>query len=333
MDCAGLIRVNYYEHHLGDWAAATGHLTWDEDMAYTRLLRAYYHHEKAIPEGQQYRLAKASTPAQRKAVDQVLAEFFDLRDGHHHQKRADAEITRYREKEPDREAKKDNERERQRRTRERRKELFNLLRESGIVPAYDAPMHELQTLASRVMSRDVTQPVTRDITATQHQTPDTRHQTPNPEQPPPRTPEGVGGGGEALHAEAVEAAQPTAAGAVCRALRQAGMADTNPGHPRLLALLDAGATEAEFTGFAPQAIAKGAGFAWVLGAVEGERKRAKQTAELAHQGVMPQAGLRGHDAKVASMARFFEPKQRASGPAPLALVEVIEPEEPRGIAR
>jgi uncharacterized protein YdaU (DUF1376 family) len=90
--------LNYYEHHLGDWAAATGHLTWDEDMAYTRLLRAYYHHEKAIPEGQQYRLAKASTPGQRKAVDQVLSEFFELRDGHYHQKRADAEISRYQDK-------------------------------------------------------------------------------------------------------------------------------------------------------------------------------------------------------------------------------------------
>lgn len=90
--------MNYYEHHLGDWAAATGHLTWDEDMAYTRLLRAYYHHERAIPEGQQYRLAKASTPAQRKAVDQVLAEFFTLIDGHHHQKRADAEIARCQDK-------------------------------------------------------------------------------------------------------------------------------------------------------------------------------------------------------------------------------------------
>ncbi|MFN7609349.1 MAG: DUF1376 domain-containing protein, partial [bacterium] len=75
--------MNYYEHHLGDWAAATGHLTWDEDMAYTRLLRAYYHHEKPIAEGQQYRLAKASTPVQRRAVDQVLQEFFELRDGHY----------------------------------------------------------------------------------------------------------------------------------------------------------------------------------------------------------------------------------------------------------
>jgi uncharacterized protein YdaU (DUF1376 family) len=67
-------------------------------MAYTRLLRAYYHAERAIPEGQQYRLAKASTPAQRKAVDAVLAEFFTLTDGAFHQKRADAEIDRYQDK-------------------------------------------------------------------------------------------------------------------------------------------------------------------------------------------------------------------------------------------
>jgi uncharacterized protein YdaU (DUF1376 family) len=90
--------VNYYEHHLGDWAAATGHLTWDEDMAYTRLLRAYYHAEKAIPQGQQYRLAKATTPAQRRAVDAVIAEFFALVDGAFHQKRAEAEISRFQDK-------------------------------------------------------------------------------------------------------------------------------------------------------------------------------------------------------------------------------------------
>ena len=94
----GVCGLNYYEHHLGDWAAATGHLSWDEDMAYTRLLRAYYHHERAIPDGQQYRLAKASTPAQPKAVDQGLAEVCELRDGHHHQKRADAEVARYQDK-------------------------------------------------------------------------------------------------------------------------------------------------------------------------------------------------------------------------------------------
>jgi uncharacterized protein YdaU (DUF1376 family) len=90
--------VNYYEHHLGDWAAATAHLTWDEDTAYSRLLRAYYHTEQPIPAGQQYRLARASTPAQRKAVDAVLAEFFTLADGAYRQKRADAEIARFQDK-------------------------------------------------------------------------------------------------------------------------------------------------------------------------------------------------------------------------------------------
>ena len=90
--------MNYYEHHLGDWAASTSHLTWDEDMAYTRLLRAYYHAEKAIPEGQQYRLAKAATPSQRRAVESVLAEFFTLEAGLYRQKRADAEIAKYHDK-------------------------------------------------------------------------------------------------------------------------------------------------------------------------------------------------------------------------------------------
>lgn len=90
--------MNYYEHHIGDYAAATAHLSWDEDMAYTRLLRAYYHQEKGIPEGQQYRLARASTPAQRRAVDAVIAEFFMLVDGVHLQKRAEAEIDRFKDK-------------------------------------------------------------------------------------------------------------------------------------------------------------------------------------------------------------------------------------------
>ena len=77
---------------------------------------------------------------------------------------------------------------------------------------------------------------------------------------------------------------PTPAGSVCMAMRQAGIADTNPGHPRLLALLQAGATKAEFVGFAPAAIAKGAGFAWILGAVEGERTRAASTNPGLHRG-------------------------------------------------
>lgn len=92
--------MNYYAHHLGDYAAATSHLSWDEDMAYTRLLRAYYQHEKPLPLDvkELCRLARATSSAQRKALDSVLHEFFvQLEDGWH-QKRCDEEIARYQEK-------------------------------------------------------------------------------------------------------------------------------------------------------------------------------------------------------------------------------------------
>lgn len=148
--------MNYYEHHLGDWAAATGHLSWDEDMAYTRLLRAYYHHEKAIADGQQYRLSKAATPAQRKAVDQVLVEFFELREGHYHQNRADKEIARYLDKQ--RKAKSSAET-RWKHTERNAKASPNAMRTHSEGNAL--------------------------------QTPDTRHQTPEPQnQTPPIPPEG-----------------------------------------------------------------------------------------------------------------------------------------------
>ena len=84
--------MNYYPHHIGDYAKDTGHLSWDEDMAYTRLLRAYYSREGAIPQDQTYRLARASTGQQKKAVDSVLAEFFTLESDGWHNKRADAEL-------------------------------------------------------------------------------------------------------------------------------------------------------------------------------------------------------------------------------------------------
>ncbi len=172
--------MNYYERHLGDYARDAGHLTMLEHGAYTLLLDRYYTTEQGIPADQAHRVCRARTRDEKEAVDTVLAEFFTLRDGVHHQKRVDAEIERYSESEPDREAKRENERERQRKTRERRKELFDFLRSHGVVPAFDAPMSELQAEASRIKSQHVTPPVTRDDTATQ--TPDTNIKAP----PPPK---------------------------------------------------------------------------------------------------------------------------------------------------
>jgi len=86
--------VNFYKHHIGDYAQATGHLTWVEDMAYTRLMRLYYSTEKPIPVdvAQACRLVRATSKVERQAVEQVLREFFVLEADGWHQKRCDAEI-------------------------------------------------------------------------------------------------------------------------------------------------------------------------------------------------------------------------------------------------
>lgn len=171
--------MNYYEHHLGDYMRDAGHLSMLEDGAYRRLIDTYYGREKPLPLDVREccKLARANSKQERDAVAYVLREFFVKTDEGYRQKRCDEEIERYLDNEPDREAKRSNERDRQRRTRERRRELFDLLRSNGVVPAYDTPMQELVTLASRFQSPNPVTPVTRDITATH--TPDTNHQIQN----------------------------------------------------------------------------------------------------------------------------------------------------------
>lgn len=80
--------------------------------------------------------------------------------------------------------------------------------------------------------------------------------------------------------------QPTAAGRVCRAMRQAGLQAVNPGDSRLAALLDQGITEAEFVGVAAEAVGGGKGWAWVLTVVQ--RRRADAAAIAIAPGGPPQ---------------------------------------------
>lgn len=92
--------MNYYEHHIGDYAAATGHLSLVEDAVYTRMLRRYYLTESPLPAdvAQLARLVGARQPEEIAAVEAVLHEFFRLADDGWHQKRADEDIERYRAK-------------------------------------------------------------------------------------------------------------------------------------------------------------------------------------------------------------------------------------------
>ena len=92
--------MNFFQDHIGDYAAATAHLSWDEDAAYKRMIHVYYQHEKPLPNENKkiFRLIRAFSKSQQRAVLSVLEEFFILEDDGYHQKRCDEEITIYHDK-------------------------------------------------------------------------------------------------------------------------------------------------------------------------------------------------------------------------------------------
>ncbi len=92
--------MNYYKHHLGDYAKDTPHLTIVEHGAYRVLMDACYIAEKPLPldMGRLYAIVRAARPAERKVVDSVLAEFFIKDETGYHHKRIDEELEKYREK-------------------------------------------------------------------------------------------------------------------------------------------------------------------------------------------------------------------------------------------
>lgn len=89
--------MNYYSHNIGDYAQATMHLSLIEDAVYSRLLRRYYAEEMPLVDdlAQLCRWVGARTEEEREAVEVVLKEFFELRDGYWHNNRADREIEAY----------------------------------------------------------------------------------------------------------------------------------------------------------------------------------------------------------------------------------------------
>lgn len=282
--------MNYYEHHLGDYAKDTAHLTMLEDGAYRRLLDRYYGTEQAIPADQAHRICRARSRDEKAAVDAVLEEFFFLSDGAWKNNRAEEEIKKFSDKKPKADEKRESDKERQRRARERRKALFEELSGLGVHMAWNATTDELHAALNHAKSQSshkpVTQPVTRDNTATQ--TPVPRHQSPE------------------LTSSLSISTTVTPAGVVCARLKsEAGLLDVNPQHAKLLALLDAGITEDELVAAGHEAKQRGKGFAYALATAEGRRRDAANVKPLptkAATGSLSQAGQRTAEAA----ARWLE---------------------------
>jgi uncharacterized protein YdaU (DUF1376 family) len=175
--------VNYYEHHIGDYAEATAHLTFVEDAAYSRLIRKYYASENPLPANLQQvqRLVGARTKEEKAAVQSVLEEFFILQDDGWHQERCDRSIAEYQDGEPERVIKKANEDARMKRHREERSKLFSLLNEAGQHAPWNISMTDLRGLVQRFCNAAPATPATGtgNAPATAHATPATATQSPD----------------------------------------------------------------------------------------------------------------------------------------------------------
>lgn len=175
--------MNYYPFHLGDYTAHTAHLTWEEDLAYRRLLDLYYLHEKPVPADVQKLARLVRMPKQVPAIEAVLAEFFELRDDGWHNKRADDELARMSEKAEATEERDKHEKTRMQRYRERRSTMFEALRGAGVIPPFDIGQKDLQRLFDTHCNAPETSPkrngdVSGDAPATAIPIPNTQDPTP-----------------------------------------------------------------------------------------------------------------------------------------------------------
>jgi uncharacterized protein YdaU (DUF1376 family) len=266
--------VNYIEWHIGDWVKQTHNLKKPELAIYLLLVLDYYVQEGPFPDDMEevYRSAKAETPADRKATDYVVRKFFKHVPGTGYtHNRCDEELHRFRQKVPKAETKKENDRERQERARARRKELFAKLRAKGITAPWDTTTAELEAALSRAQSQTgsepVTGPVTRDNTASSHQSPVTSlHSSGDSYSESARA--------GAADAERARPDWTQAARNAAAAMKGAGLGHVDAGDAKLIALLEQGMTVAELTSAAQAAAARKKGFAWALARAEGKRQDA-----------------------------------------------------------
>lgn len=249
-------RVNFYKHYIGDFQRDTGHLSLTERGAYLCLIHHYYATEKPLPNDlvALCRVAGAQTKAERDAVKTAMG-FFELVESGLMHARIEAEL-------------------------QKAGHVSSTNRDIAL--AREARRKQERTEHEQSTIRAPNVPRTEHEQST-HQTPDTRHHKDNTGSDDPALSLGT------VRDPVGQPFEPTPAATVCMALKAAGIGKVSPQNQRLLMLLAAGAQVGEFVGFVGKALetAPGAAFEYVLGAVEGERKRALATAHRLHKGPMP----------------------------------------------
>lgn len=92
--------MHYYVHNIADYRKDTGHLSTLEHGIYRQLIDWYYLEECPIPAETQWvmRRLRLGSESDAKALQNVLNDFFELREDGYHQTRCDAELVIYKQR-------------------------------------------------------------------------------------------------------------------------------------------------------------------------------------------------------------------------------------------
>ncbi len=244
--------MNFYKHHLGDYLAATRHLSLLEHGIYRSLIDLYYIHEAPLPIELKTvcRLICARSNEEIEAVELILNEFFEKADDGWHSARCDREIGLAREK------------------AERNREVGRMggrPKKTETQPA-DSGNPEITQMVSDQNPQETLASNHKPVTS--NHKPEKRDSRARESSPPPD-------------------AASSVLGEVCRAIKGAGVTNINTQHPKLLAIIEAGGTADEFREAAVEAVQRGkASFAYVLAVVANRREEAASLA--LHRGSMPE---------------------------------------------
>lgn len=261
--------MNYYKFNVGDYSAATRHLTMLEHGAYRLLLDVYYATEKPLPADLKAAARKAGARSKDEvaAVETVLGEFFHLTADGWVNNRCAVEIESYKTK----------------------AETNKVVGRLG-----GRPKKSTKTVAENNPDGFENETQTVSENNPKHK-PLTNNQEPIPETHTPLaldTPVCVGNPVQESPVSTQRTPPPppvthTAAGLACLAMKAEGIADTNPYSPKLAALLEAGATNEELAAAARGAVDRGKGFAYALGTAQKQREEAAAMATGLHTGPLP----------------------------------------------
>ena len=240
--------MNYYPFHIGDYIAHTAHLDPIEDCAYRRLLDAYYLAEGALPVDVAACARQVRMKSNAVEVEQVLREFFVLTETGWSHARCDAEIARMHEKSA----------------------KAKLSSTKGV-----AARKAKQTTPDKPLDQPTDQPFDQPNGKPDGDLPNTQEPITNSQYSPNPPP----GDSSDPSIDVFAARVPTQQGAVCLALKSIGIADVNPSHSKLIALLESGVPLERFVDVGRDCASRGKGaFRYVLGVVEREEQEARNLA-------------------------------------------------------